>query len=201
MRLIRNRSPEQILEHIREAPVTLWAWDPGEGRTPAPMSHREFVRHMAEWVEKGADCHIAPFVGSEGGKYFPMDQPNKYSLYRYSKAHGLLACQTCHQSMHGLYPVRYDGPKTTVDETTHRQALQFSPGGKYTGPITCGACHTVNRKGVPTQLQGTAYYNDYRASVVLIHFMRAGDRKRPVPELIKKYPYAKAQEIVLKGWE
>jgi len=32
-----------------------------------------------------ADCHVAPFVEQEtGGKYFPIDLPNKYSLYRYS---------------------------------------------------------------------------------------------------------------------
>ena len=44
------------------------------------------------WLSPGephcANCHLAPFVESEGGKYFPIDQPNKYSLYRYSKAHG-----------------------------------------------------------------------------------------------------------------
>jgi len=43
-----------------------------------------------------ADCHLSPFVESEGGKYFPIDQPKKYSLYRYSKAHGVIACQSCH---------------------------------------------------------------------------------------------------------
>jgi hypothetical protein len=143
---------------------------------------------------------VAPFVESPGGKYFPLDQPNKYALYRYSKAHGLLACQSCHESMHGLYPVRFEGPEQTVDLTSHDQALQFSPDGKYAGPVTCAACHTVNKKGVPVQLKGTAYYNDYWASVVLIHFMRETDQKMAVPELTKKYPYAKAKEIVVKGW-
>ncbi|HEX9020702.1 MAG TPA: hypothetical protein VF903_05535, partial [Nitrospirota bacterium] len=28
-----------------------------------------------------ADCHLAPFVESGGGGYFPIDQPDKYSLY------------------------------------------------------------------------------------------------------------------------
>jgi mono/diheme cytochrome c family protein len=148
-----------------------------------------------------ADCHIAPFVESAGGAYFPVDQPNKYSLYRYSKAHGVIACQSCHESIHGLYPVRYEGPKSSVDLTTHEQALQFSPDGKYAGPVTCGACHTVNAKGVPVQLKGTGYYEDYWAAVTLIHFMREGDQKLPVADLLKKYPFAKSQEIVAKGWK
>ena len=75
------------------------------------------------WLAAGephcADCHIAPFVESEGGSYFPIDQPNKYSLYRYSKAHGEVACQSCHESIHGLYPVRYQGKDKTVDITSH----------------------------------------------------------------------------------
>jgi len=157
------------------------------------------------WLSPGephcANCHLAPFVESEGGKYFPIDQPNKYSLYRYSKAHGRLACQSCHQSMHGLYPVRYEGAKQTVDVTSHEQALQFSPDGKYAGPVTCAACHTVNKNGIPVQLRGTAYYGDYWASVVLIHFMREGDQNMPIAELMRKYPYQKAKEIVLRGWQ
>ncbi len=157
------------------------------------------------WLSPGephcADCHLAPFVESEGGKYFPIDQPNKYSLYRYSKAHGVLACQSCHESVHGLYPVRYAGPKLTVDLTSHEQALQFSPDGKYAGPVTCAACHTVNPKGIPVQLKGTDYFNDYWASVVLIHFMREGEQKMSVTDLVKKYPYTRAKGIVIKGWK
>lgn len=148
-----------------------------------------------------ADCHLAPFVESEGGGYFPIDQPRKYSLYRYSKAHGVIACQSCHESIHGLYPVRYEGPDGTVDLTSHQQALQFSPDGKYSGPVTCGACHRVNEKGVPVQLQGTEYYLDYWASVVLLHLMREGDRELPLTKLTEKYPYARSKKIVLEGWE
>ncbi len=157
------------------------------------------------WFSPGephcADCHLAPFVESAGGKYFPIDQPGKYSLYRYSKAHGVLACQSCHESMHGLYPVRQEGPEQTVDFTSHQQALQFSPDNQYAGPVTCAACHTVNPKGVPAQLRQTEYEADYWAAVVLIHFMREGDQKMPVADLIRKYPYQKAKEIVVKGWK
>ena len=149
-----------------------------------------------------ADCHRAPFVESEtGGKYFPIDLPNKYSLFRYSKAHGNIACQSCHESTHGLYSTRYDGKERSVDVTTHQQALQYSPDGKYAGPVTCATCHTVNKKGVPLQLKDTKYANDYWAAVTLAHFMREGDQKLSVEELVKKYPYNKSTKVVKDGWK
>ncbi len=149
-----------------------------------------------------ADCHLAPFSEQvTGGKYFPIDLPNKLSLYRYSKAHGNIACQSCHESTHGLYSTRFDGNTKTVDITTHQQALQYSPDGKYAGPVTCAACHTVNKKGVPVQLEGTKYANDYWAAVTLAHFMREGDQKLSVSDLVKKYPYEKSAAIVKKGWK
>jgi mono/diheme cytochrome c family protein len=182
--------------------LKLLAWNSKEG-DPVPYDGASAGKDW--WLAAGephcADCHLAPFVESEGGTYFPIDQPNKYSLYRYSKAHGNIACQSCHESIHGLYPVRYEGPKDTADLTSHEQALQFSPDGKYAGPVTCAACHRVNDKGVPVQLEGTEYYNDYWASVALLHFMRAGDEKLPVKKLIEKFSYKKSQKVVSKGWE
>jgi len=158
------------------------------------------------WLAAGephcADCHVAPFVEQNtGGKYFPIDLPNKYSLFRYSKAHGSIACQTCHESTHGLYSTRYDGKERSVDVTTHEQALQYSPDGKYAGPVTCAACHTVNDKGVPLQLKDTEYATDYWASVTLAHFMREGDQKLSIKELVKKYPKDVSSKIVKDGWK
>jgi mono/diheme cytochrome c family protein len=185
-----------------EGKLKLLAWNATEG-DPVPYDGASAGKDW--WLAAGephcADCHLAPFVESEGGTYSPIDQPNKYSLYRYSKAHGTIACQSCHESIHGLYPVRYEGPAGTVDLTSHEQALQFSPDGKYAGPVTCAACHRVNDKGVPVQLEGTEYYNDYWASVALLHFMRAGDEKLPVKQLVEKFPYKKSQKIVTDGWE
>jgi mono/diheme cytochrome c family protein len=182
--------------------LKLLAWNAKEG-DPVPYDGASAGKDW--WLAAGephcADCHLAPFVESEGGTYFPIDQPNKYSLYRYSKAHGTIACQSCHESIHGLYPVRYEGPKNTADLTSHEQALQFSPDGKYAGPVTCATCHRVNGKGVPVQLEGTEYYNDYWASVALLHFMRAGDEKLPIKKLVEKYPYKGSQKIVADGWE
>ncbi len=182
--------------------LKLLAWNAKEGDA---VSYDAVSAGKDWWLAAGephcADCHAAPFVESEGGNYFPIDQPNKYSLYRYSKAHGTIACQSCHESIHGLYPVRYEGPEGTVDLTSRQQALQFSPDGKYAGPVTCAACHRVNEKGVAVQLQGTEYAQDYWASVVLLHAMREGDQKLSVKKLIEKYPYKKSQNIVQEGWE
>ncbi len=140
-----------------------------------------------------ADCHAAPFVESMGGVYFPIDQRGKYSLYRYSKAHANIACQSCHESIHGLYPgVETDG----ADQTTVAQALQFSPDDKYAGPVTCVACHAVGAHGVPALLAGTEYYDDYWASVVLMHLMRGDDFTMPVEELMARYPHQDAAAIV-----
>ncbi len=182
--------------------LKLLAWNAPDGN-PVPYDGASNGKDW--WLSAAephcADCHCAPFVESEGGAYFPIDQPNKYSLYRYSKAHGTIACQSCHESVHGLYPVRYEGPDKTVDMTSREQALQFSPDGKYAGPVTCSACHRVNEKGVPVQLQGTEYYNDYWASVVLLHSMREGDQKLPIGKLVEKFPFKNAQKIVADGWE
>ena len=178
------------------------AWNAKEGD---PVLYDSASGGKDWWLSAGephcADCHLAPFVESEGGGYFPIDQPHKYSLYRYSKAHGTIACQSCHESIHGLYPVRYEGPEGTVDLTTHEQALQFSPDGKYAGPVTCAACHRVNEKGVPDQLRDSEYAGDYWASVVLLHAMRDGDQKLPIKKLMEKYPYLKSQKIVQDGWD
>jgi len=147
-----------------------------------------------------ADCHVAPFVESMGGAYFPIDQQGKYSLFRYSKGHANIACQSCHESIHGLYSVRTG--EGASDQTTHQQALQFSPDGEYTGPVTCVACHAVNSDGVPVQLVGTEYENDYWASVVLMHFITPEDGEQMTPaELVEVYPYALSREIVDEAME
>jgi len=148
------------------------------------------------WLAAGephcADCHVAPFVESMGGGYFPIDQKGKYSLYRYSKAHADLACQSCHESIHGLYSV-YDGG---ADDTTKLQAQQFSPDGDYSGPVTCAACHAVGAHGVPVQLADTDYYDDYWAAVILMHRMRGKDHTLKLDELVGKYPYADSAAVV-----
>ena len=187
----------------KDGNLDLRAWNHPSGEA---VTYKQVSGGDDWWVSASephcADCHIAPFVESEtGGKYFPIDLPNKYSLYRYSKAHGDIACQSCHESSHGLYSTRFEGNEKSVDTTTHEQALQYSPDGKYAGPVTCSACHSVNEKGVPLLLKGSDYENDYWASVTLAHFMREGDKGLLLKELLKKYPHKKSAEIVEKGWK
>jgi hypothetical protein len=51
-----NMTLKDVLDHVRTAPLVLWAWNPGEGRTPVPLSHAEFMNSMSQWTEQGASC-------------------------------------------------------------------------------------------------------------------------------------------------
>jgi hypothetical protein len=51
----RNRSPEDLIEHI-EVPLVKWGWNPGGGRVSIPMPHDDFVRQMKIWVTGGTAC-------------------------------------------------------------------------------------------------------------------------------------------------
>ncbi len=124
------------------------------------------------WLSPGvphcADCHEAPYVEGQGGAAFPINQPGKYSVMRYSKGHAGLACQACHESTHGLYPVT---PK--VDPTTYKQAAQYNPDGSH-GPLLCASCHEVNKTGVPLVAEALTYKgkkikDDLDAAISWIH--------------------------------
>lgn len=125
---------------------------------------------LAPGVPHCADCHAAPFVEGQGGVAFPINQPGKYSGMRYTKGHSGLACQSCHQSIHGLYPVT-----PTTDQTTYRQAAQYNPDGSH-GPLKCAACHETNAAGVPFLANkkehvwnGKPILDDYEAAVSWMH--------------------------------
>ena len=51
-----GRSLQQLLEHVSSDDLVGWAWDPGDGRTPPPVSRAETVAQMKAWVEGGAPC-------------------------------------------------------------------------------------------------------------------------------------------------
>jgi hypothetical protein len=51
-----QRTVEQVVDHVREAPLVGWGWQPGAGRTPVPVPREQFVKDMAEWAELGAFC-------------------------------------------------------------------------------------------------------------------------------------------------
>lgn len=50
-----HRSLEQIVEHMH-TPLVLWAWNPGEGRTPVPIPKEQFLSEVENWVSHGAIC-------------------------------------------------------------------------------------------------------------------------------------------------
>jgi hypothetical protein len=136
-------------------------------------SYDAATRGRDYWLSPGvphcSDCHAAPFVEGQGGVAYPINQPGKYSSMRYSKGHAGLACQACHESIHGLYPVTPE-----VDRTTYLQAAQLNPDGSH-GPLKCRACHNdVNRNGVPflasrIQYEGKDITGDFDLAVQWIH--------------------------------
>jgi mono/diheme cytochrome c family protein len=130
---------------------------------------------LAAGEPKCGDCHLPPFVENMGGSYFPIDQVEKLSLMRYSKGHHGISCQSCHQSTHGLYPVRADG----ADPTSLSQAQHLNPDG-HPGPLRCATCHTVDGDGVPALLKPemlapflkTVYPTRYEQAVAYMHTAR-----------------------------
>ncbi|MEM7115065.1 MAG: hypothetical protein AAF614_21685 [Chloroflexota bacterium] len=49
-----GRSHEDLLHHMSEDALVLWAWEPGEGRMPPPVPHDEFVAALEAWLAAGA---------------------------------------------------------------------------------------------------------------------------------------------------
>jgi len=52
----RNRTIDQLVEHLTEDKLVMWGWNPGEGRDPIPMPHGEFVAKVKQWQAAGAPC-------------------------------------------------------------------------------------------------------------------------------------------------
>ena len=52
----KNRNIEQLVEHLTEDKLVMWGWSPGDGRTPVPMPHDEFVSKVRAWQAAGAPC-------------------------------------------------------------------------------------------------------------------------------------------------
>ena len=52
----RNRTVSQIVEHMTADQLVLWGWNPGEGRTPVPVSQADFAERVKRWQAAGAAC-------------------------------------------------------------------------------------------------------------------------------------------------
>jgi len=145
------------------------------GKTGMAVPYDAATNGRDYWLAPGephcADCHTPPFVESMGGGAFPIDQPGKYALMRYSRGHGGISCQGCHESTHGLYPV-----DPAVDISGYQQAALLNPDGSH-GPVKCGACHRVNKNGVPSRHKKminseSIYWKNYDKAVELQHELR-----------------------------
>jgi len=55
-----GRSLAALEEHVRTDALVNWAWSPGPGRQPPPISHDAFVARFVEWEQAGAPCGRAP---------------------------------------------------------------------------------------------------------------------------------------------
>ena len=145
------------------------------GTKGVPVPYDAATHGRDYWLAPGephcADCHRPPFVESLGGGAFPIDQPGKYALMRYSKGHGEITCQGCHESTHGLYPVNPE-----VDIASYEQAALLNADGSH-GPIKCSACHRVNQHGVPSRHldlidKKSPVWESYEKSVEFQHTLR-----------------------------
>jgi hypothetical protein len=54
-----HKSSAEMLEHVEHAPLVLWGWDPGFGRSKVSVSHEEFVKAWKAWAAAGAPCPTA----------------------------------------------------------------------------------------------------------------------------------------------
>lgn len=53
-----DRSAVEIAEHLGHDVILHWAWNPGNGREPAPYSLQEHVDDVLLWGAAGQPCHF-----------------------------------------------------------------------------------------------------------------------------------------------
>lgn len=51
-----GRDLDDLLVHVANEALVLWAWNPGGDRTPPPVSHDDFLDAFAIWVQGGGAC-------------------------------------------------------------------------------------------------------------------------------------------------
>jgi hypothetical protein len=51
-----GRTPTALLKHITGDALVRWAWNPGAGRSPPPISTEELKCALEGWVSAGAPC-------------------------------------------------------------------------------------------------------------------------------------------------
>ena len=51
-----GHSLAEIHEHMAKDPLVAWAWQPGQGRVPAPGTQEQFGELIEAWIATGAHC-------------------------------------------------------------------------------------------------------------------------------------------------
>ena len=51
-----GRSTEQLVHHMSEDALVLWAFNPGGTRSPPPLSLQQFQERVSRWASSGAPC-------------------------------------------------------------------------------------------------------------------------------------------------
>ena len=51
-----GRDLAALQEHIAKDDLVAWAWNPGEGRNPAPGSQAAVGELVRAWIDSGAEC-------------------------------------------------------------------------------------------------------------------------------------------------
>ena len=49
-----HKTKEQLIEHVTSDGLVLGGWNPGEGRSLPPLSHKDFASKFKTWIETGA---------------------------------------------------------------------------------------------------------------------------------------------------
>jgi hypothetical protein len=52
----KNRSLDQLVEHLTQDKLVMWAWNPGGSINAVPMPHDEFATKVKQWQAAGAPC-------------------------------------------------------------------------------------------------------------------------------------------------
>lgn len=51
-----GRTPAALVKHMTQDELVLWAWAPGVGRTPPPVTMAEMKSALEAWVSAGSPC-------------------------------------------------------------------------------------------------------------------------------------------------
>ncbi|HEU5217315.1 MAG TPA: hypothetical protein VFU23_01580 [Gemmatimonadales bacterium] len=51
-----KKSLAELVNHVSSDALVLWAWSPGPGRTPPPLSHEEFTAAFKRWADLRGPC-------------------------------------------------------------------------------------------------------------------------------------------------